>query len=125
MVKAYELRRQSKAELANLLESLKTELASLRVKQASSNQQQNAVPKMQNSTSVRKDIARVNTVTSQVQREQLRLFYKNAKFIPLDLRAKRTRAIRRRLTASEKALKTVKAQKKLTHFPQRKYAIKA
>ncbi|KAJ3356070.1 60S ribosomal protein L35 [Entophlyctis luteolus] len=122
MVKAYELRIKPKADLASLLEGLKTELASLRVKQASSNQQQNAVPKI---TSVRKDIARVNTVISQVQREQLRLYYKNAKFVPLDLRAKRTRAIRRRLTANERALKTVKAQKKLTHFPQRKYAIKA
>ncbi|KAI8608898.1 60S ribosomal protein L35, partial [Chytriomyces sp. MP71] len=119
-VRAYELRTKNKAELAKDLEDLKTELASLRVKQHSSssgNQQQ-----QQQRQSA---IARVNTVISQVQREQLRLFYKGAKFVPLDLRVKKTRAIRRRLTNFEKAQKTVKAQKKARHFPQRKYAIKA
>ncbi|KAJ3127632.1 U4/U6 small nuclear ribonucleoprotein prp4 [Physocladia obscura] len=118
IVKAYELRTKSKVDLARTLEDLKSELATLRIKQASSSsgQGQNSVPKI---TSVRKDIARVNTVISQVQRDQLRLFYKGAKYVPLDLRTKRTRAIRRRLTKSELSLKTVKAQKKLTHFPQR------
>ncbi|KAJ3072967.1 60S ribosomal protein L35 [Podochytrium sp. JEL0797] len=127
MVKAYELRTKSKAELQKDLEDLKHELASLRVKQASSSsnnqqQQQNSVPKI---TAVRKDIARVNTVISQVQRDQLRLYYKGAKYAPLDLRVKKTRAIRRRMTAFELAKKTVKAAKKAKHFPQRKYAIKA
>ncbi|KAI8610201.1 hypothetical protein BC830DRAFT_1162212 [Chytriomyces sp. MP71] len=128
-VRAYELRTKNKAELAKDLEDLKTELASLRVKQHSSSsgnqqqqQQRQSVPRI---TTVRKAIARVNTVISQVQREQLRLFYKGAKFVPLDLRVKKTRAIRRRLTNFEKAQKTVKAQKKARHFPQRKYAIKA
>ena len=32
------------------------------------------------------------------QRQHLREFYKNKKYLPLDLRAKKTRAIRRRLT---------------------------
>ncbi|KAI9351260.1 ribosomal L29 protein-domain-containing protein [Obelidium mucronatum] len=123
MVKAYELRTKSKAELTKDLEDLKHELAQLRVKQASaSNQQQNSVPRI---TAVRKSIARVNTVISQVQRDQLRLFYKGAKYAPLDLRVKKTRAIRRRLTKFEAAKVTVKAAKKAKHFPQRKFAIKA
>ncbi|ORY52351.1 hypothetical protein BCR33DRAFT_733096 [Rhizoclosmatium globosum] len=127
MVKAYELRTKSRAELVKDLDDLKHELAQLRVKQHSSSnnnnqQQQNSVPKI---TSVRKSIARVNTVISQIQRDQLRLRFKGEKYAPLDLRVKKTRAIRRRLTKFEAAKKTVKATKKAIHFPQRKYAIKA
>ncbi len=47
--------------------------------------------------SLRKDIARVLTVMNQKQRANLREFYKGKKYIPLDLRAKKTRAIRRKL----------------------------
>lgn len=73
---------------------------------------------------VRKSIARVLTVINANQRAQLRIFYKNKKYIPLDLRAKQTRAIRRRLTKHEAGLTTEKAKKKLSHFPQRMYAVK-
>lgn len=44
--------------------------------------------------------------------------------MPLDLRAKQTRAIRRRMTKHESNLITEKAAKKLRHFPQREYAVK-
>lgn len=47
---------------------------------------------------VRLSIAQVLTVTSQKQKAALREAYKNKKFLPLDLRPKKTRAIRRRLT---------------------------
>ena len=50
------------------------------------------------SNGVRKSIARVLTVTNQKQRQNLRDFYKGKKYLPLDLRPKRTRAIRRRMT---------------------------
>ena len=40
-------------------------------------------------------------------------------------RKKQTRAIRHSLTKAEKAMKTQKQAKKLKHFPQRKYAVKA
>ena len=73
---------------------------------------------------VRKSIARTLTILNCKQRQQLRLFYKTKKYLPLDLRAKKTRAIRRRLTKHESLLKTEKAKKKATHFPKRKYAIK-
>jgi large subunit ribosomal protein L35e len=65
------------------------------------------------------------TVMSQNQREQLKLFYKNKKYLPLDLRQKKTRAIRRRLTKEELSKKTLKQKKKEIHFPARKYAVKA
>lgn len=64
------------------------------------------------------------TVINATQRQQLRIFYKGKKYLPLDLRAKATRAIRRRLSKHESTRKTLKAQKKETHFPKRKYAIK-
>lgn len=50
------------------------------------------------SNTVRKSIARVLTVMNQKQRSNLREMYKGKKYQPLDLRAKKTRAIRRRLT---------------------------
>jgi large subunit ribosomal protein L35e len=47
------------------------------------------------------------------------------RYTPLDLRSKQTRAIRRRLSKHEASLVTEKQKKKQTHFPQRKYAVKA
>ena len=73
---------------------------------------------------VRKSIARVLTVINANQRSQLRLFYKNKPYLPLDLRPKLTRALRRRLTKHEATVTTEKQKKKQIHFPQRKYAIK-
>ncbi|KLJ08638.1 large subunit ribosomal protein L35e [Blastomyces silverae] len=73
---------------------------------------------------LRKSIAKVLTVINANQRSQLRLFYKNKKYLPLDLRPKQTRAIRRRLSKHEASLRTEKEKKKLVHFPQRKYAVK-
>jgi len=73
---------------------------------------------------VRKSIARVLTVININQRSQLRIFYKNKKYLPLDLRAKQTRAIRRRLSKEDASRVTEKQKKKQTHFPQRNYAVK-
>lgn len=58
------------------------------------------------------------------QRSQLRLFYKNKKYLPLDLRPKLTRAMRRRLTKHEATMVTERQRKRQIHFPERKYAIK-
>lgn len=73
---------------------------------------------------VRKSIARVLTVINANQRAQLRLFYKNKKYLPLDLRPKLTRDLRRRLTKYEATRTTEKHRKRQIHFPQRKYAVK-
>lgn len=73
---------------------------------------------------VRKSIARVLTVISHSQRENLRKFYQNKKYKPLDLRPKKTRAIRRALTKDEASRKTLRQRKKLRNFPKRKYAVK-
>ncbi len=50
------------------------------------------------SNTVRKSIARVMTVMNQKARQNLREYYKDKKYLPLDLRVKKTRAIRRRMT---------------------------
>jgi large subunit ribosomal protein L35e len=77
-----------------------------------------------NSHDIRKSIARVLTVINAKQRAQLRLFYKDKKYLPLDLRAKQTRAIRRRLSPEDASRVLEKTKKRQTHFPQRKFAVK-
>jgi len=120
-VKTAELWKKNKAELTKQLEELKAELQQLRVQKMTGG----AASKLTKIHDVRKSIARVLTVINAVQRHQIRLFYNGKKYKPLDLRPKKTRAIRRRLTPHESSLKTVKEKKKLKHHPQRKYAVKA
>jgi len=120
-VKTQQLWTKSKSDLAKQLDELKQELANLRVQKISGG----AASKLTKIHDVRKSIAKVLTVINANQRHQLRLFYAKKKHIPLDLRAKKTRAIRRRLTKHEKSLKTEKQKKKEVHFPMRTYAIKA
>ncbi|CAG61055.1 uncharacterized protein GVI51_J08921 [Nakaseomyces glabratus] len=117
-VKAYELRTKSKEQLENQLLSLKKELAELQVQKLS----RPSLPKIH---TVRKDIARVLTIINEQQREAVRQLYKGKKYQPKDMRAKKTRALRRALTKFEATRVTEKQKKKQIAFPQRKYAIKA
>ena len=73
---------------------------------------------------VRKSIACVLTVIGQKQRENLRKLYKGKKFKPLDLRRKKTRAMRRALTKYERSRKTLRQKKRDTFNPPRVYAVK-
>ncbi|KAF8655318.1 hypothetical protein AX16_003215 [Volvariella volvacea WC 439] len=120
-VKAYELQSKSKNDLAKQLQELKGELLSLRVQKITGG----SAAKLTRINTVRKAIARVLTVTNQKARQNLREYYKKKKYLPLDLRPKKTRAIRRRLTKHEASLKTLKQKKKEQNFPTRKYAVKA
>merc|ERR1711933_207024 len=74
---------------------------------------------------VRKSIAVVLTVINQKEMSELRKFYAGKKYKPLNLRAKKTRAIRRRLTRKQLSMKTERTQKRLANFPMRKYALAA
>ena len=88
-------------------------------------QHANSVPIFScSSHDLRKSIARVLTYINAQQRSQLRLLYKGKKYLPLDLRPKKTRAIRRRLSKHEATLVSEKQRKRQIHFPMRKYAIK-
>merc|ERR1712004_201009 len=118
---AHELRTKSKSELNTQLKELKGELAALRVAKVTGG----APNKLSKIKVVRKSIARVWTVLNTNQRAALKSAYEGKKYLPLDLRAKKTRAIRRRLTKHQSGLKLEKQIKKATAFPQRKFAVKA
>eukprot|EP01134_Creolimax_fragrantissima_P008393 CFRG8393T1 len=120
-VKAHELRTKNKDELLKQLDELKTELASLRVAKVTGG----AASKLSNISVVRKSIATVLTVLTQTQREHLRAHYKGKKYAPLDLRVKKTRAIRLRLSKADATRVSASVAKKAKHFPMRKYAVKA
>ncbi|KAG9235641.1 60S ribosomal protein L35 [Amylocarpus encephaloides] len=120
-VKTGQLWSKNKADLANQLTDLKKELGQLRTQKIAGG----SASKLTKIHDIRKSIAKVLTVINANQRAQLRLFYKGKKYLPLDLRSKGTRAIRRRLSPSEKAATLEKTKKRAVHFPQRKFAIKA
>nr|CCQ18603.1 60S ribosomal protein L35 [Sycon ciliatum] len=119
-VKAHELRGKRKEELQSQLTELKTELSQLRVAKVTAG----AASKMAKIKLVRHSIARVLTVMTQTQRENLQKFYRKKKHVPVDLRPKKTRAIRRRLTKHEDSRRTLRQIKRDTHFSLRKYAVK-
>lgn len=122
-VKAHELRNKTKSDLGKQLEELKKELGNLRVQRTTGG----TSAKVAKIGIVRKNIARVLTVVNQKTKFSLREQYKDAKGakLPLDLRQKKTRAIRRRLTPEQASKKTVKQTKKDNYYPKRVYAIRA
>mmetsp|Transcript_26414 Transcript_26414/g.66649 ORF Transcript_26414/g.66649 Transcript_26414/m.66649 type:complete len:125 (-) Transcript_26414:100-474(-) len=120
-IKAYQLRTKSKSELMSQLGELKQELQTLRIAQVTGG----APARLAKIGSIRKSIARVLTVTNQITKGKLREKFAGEKFLPIDLREKKTRAIRRRLTKEQAAKKTVKQIKKDAYFPKRVYAVRA
>merc|ERR1711990_355969 len=90
-VKAHELVGKNKSELLKKLNDLQEELAQLRVAKVTGG----AASKLSKIKVVRKSIARVFTVINQTQKAQLRIYYKDKDLMPLDLRYKKTRAIRK------------------------------
>lgn len=121
MVKAYELRGLPKEELLKTLNDLRKEASDLAVAKVTGG----AASKIAKIKSVRKSIARVLTVHNQQQKESIRKASAGQKYISKDLRMKKTRAIRRALTKEQKNKKTLKQTKKDTHFPMRRYAVRA
>merc|ERR1712071_456924 len=90
-VRCRDLRTKKKEELVKQLDELKKELSQLRVAKVT----RGAASKLSKIRVVRKSIARILIVMNQKQK-------------PLDLRTKKTRAMRRALTPHEKGLKTSK-----------------
>ncbi|KAF2214660.1 hypothetical protein CERZMDRAFT_65903 [Cercospora zeae-maydis SCOH1-5] len=120
-VKASQLWGKNKDELKKQLDDLKAELVQLRTQKIAGG----ASSKLNKIHDVRKSIARVLTIINANQRAQLRLFYQKKKYLPLDLRSKQTRAIRRRLSPEDAKRVTEKQKKRQRHFPQRQFAVKA
>jgi len=120
-VRARELRGKKKEELEQQLDGLKQELLQLRVSKVTGTNP----TKLSKIREVRKSIARVLTVINQTQKDNLRKFYKGKKYKPIDLRPKKTRALRRALSKHEASIKTAKQQARERAFPLRKFAVKA
>lgn len=121
MVKAHEIRDLSKEDLVKTLQDLRKELSELHVAKVTDG----AASKIAKIKSVRKSIARVLTVHNQQQKEGIRKACAGAKYMPKDLRAKKTRAMRRALTKAERSKKTHKQCRMEAAFPKVKYAVKA
>lgn len=119
-VKTKDLRGKKKEELVKQLDELKQELANLRVAKVTGG----TASKLSKIRVFRKNIARVLTIIGQNQKENLRKLYKGKRHMPIDLRPKLTRAIRRRLTRHEQQIKTRKELRKQRLWPQRKFALK-
>ena len=68
---------------------------------------------------------RVSDKTEGDSVQKVETTIKNLKFrhLPLDLRPKRTRAIRRRLTKFESKLLTLRQLKRKLNFPKRRFAV--
>ena len=120
-IKARDLCGKKKEELLKQLEDLKVELSQLRMAEVTGG----AASKLSQIRVVRKSIARVLTIINQTQKENLRKFYKGKKYKPLDLRPKKTRAMRHRLNKHEENLKIKKHQRKERLYSLRRYAVKA
>jgi large subunit ribosomal protein L35e len=121
MVKAYELRSMNKDELLKQLAEHRKELSELHVAKVTDG----AASKIAKIKSVRKSIARILTVHNQQQKEGLRKASAGAKYVPKDLRSKKTRAMRRALSKAERSKKTQKQKRMAAAFPPVKFAVKA
>merc|ERR1712241_808185 len=121
-VKASDLRGKPKAELTAKLNEAKQELNNLRVAKVSGS---GAASKLAKIRVVRKAIAQTLNVINQTQKAEIRKLYQGKKYKPVDLRPKKTRALRRRLNKHQESLKTSKQAAKERLFKQRKFALKA
>ena len=117
-VKAYELRNKTSKELLKELDDMKAELAQLRVSKVSGG----AASKLAKIKTVRKAIARILTVYNQKQKAEARKQYAGKKYVPLDLRPKKTRKIRRALKKEQIYAKTSRTKTREQNFPMRRYS---
>merc|ERR1712080_449612 len=101
------------------LDEMKNELSQLRVAKVAGG----AASKLAKIKIVRKSIARILTVYNQKQKADARKECKGKKYTPLDLRPKKTRAIRRSLKVEQKIAKTTRQKTRANNFPMRRFAV--
>merc|ERR1712083_1103641 len=101
-VKAHELRAKDETACVEELQKHRKELASLRVSKVAAAPQ----VKLAKVRAVRKNIAKVLTVLNEKARAEAKDLNKGKKYTPYDLRLKKTRAFRRRMTKFEKTRQT-------------------
>merc|ERR1711939_11498 len=103
-VKAHELRTKSEADCTEELAKHRKELAALRVSKVAAAPQ----VKLAKVRAVRKNIAKVLTVLNEKRRAVARDAFAKKKYTPYDLRAKKTRAFRRKLTKNQRNAQTLR-----------------
>ena len=145
---AKEFRGKKNEELLGELKKMREELQKIRFTRSSGT----AVSKLSKIKDLRKQIARILTVIRENKKldvvkslrervskkeekedkdkkdkkeEEVKTTIKNLKMkhIPLDLRPKLTRAMRRRMTKFERKLVTLRQLKRKLNFPMRKFAV--
>ena len=138
---AKEYRKKNTSDLLNDLKKLREDLQKIRFTKGTGT----AVAKLSKIKDLRKQIARILTiirenkkadvvkglrekVTKEVKEgkeEEVKTTIKNLKMkhIPLDLRPKLTRAMRRRMTKFERKLVALRQLKRKLNFPMRKFAV--
>ena len=119
MVKASVLRKKTEEQLNKDLEEFRKNLSELRFNKVSASHQM----KVSKLRTVRKDIARVLTTINTMKKDAAREKYAKAKYMPLDLRAKKTRKLRRKMTKHQRGLTTLKERKRAENYPQRTFAL--
>ena len=134
-------KKKNNTELLSDLKKLREELQQIRFTRVSGT----AVSKLSKIKTLRKEIARVLTIIRENKKnevvsnllkrkekelkdgkeEEINKTIKNlkVKHIPIDLRAKKTRAQRKALTKFENNLLTLKQLKRRLNFPKRKFAV--
>ena len=138
---ATEYRKKNSTELLADLKKLREELQTIRFTKVTGT----AVSKLSKIKGLRKQIARILTIIRENKKQEVisKLLTKETKevvdgketsvsktiknlkmkHLPLDLRPKKTRAIRRKMTKFESKLLTLKLFKRKLSFPMRKFAV--
>ena len=138
---AAEYRKKNNTELLADLKKLREELQTIRFTKVTGT----AVSKLSKIKGLRKQIARILTIIRENKKQEVisKLLTKETKevvdgketsvsktiknlkmkHLPLDLRPKKTRAIRRKMTKFESKLLTLKLFKRKLSFPMRKFAV--
>merc|ERR1712151_106205 len=120
-VKAHELRSKDEQACVEELQKHRKEWASLRVSKVAAAPQ----VKLAKVRAVRKNIAKVLTVISEKRRAEARDAFAKKRYTPYDLRQKKTRAFRRKMTKFERTRTTKRQQEKADNSKLRKYAVAA
>ncbi|MBP43865.1 MAG: 50S ribosomal protein L29, partial [Deltaproteobacteria bacterium] len=94
----------SKDALTAKLAELRQELATLKVAKVTAQ----SASKLGKINVVRKDIAKVLTVINQARKAELQKLYRGKSVKPVDLKPRKTRALRKRLNKHEESLKSLK-----------------
>eukprot|EP00828_Plagiopyla_frontata_P033942 TRINITY_DN440_c0_g1_i9.p2 TRINITY_DN440_c0_g1~~TRINITY_DN440_c0_g1_i9.p2 ORF type:complete len:148 (+),score=29.78 TRINITY_DN440_c0_g1_i9:166-609(+) len=119
-LRVFRLRTKTPEELTKQLEELKKELAQMRVAKVSGG----TASKLGRIKILRKSIAKYLTVMNEQNLKKVREMYKGKKYKPLNIRHKKTRAIRRKLTKKQQNAEVLRVQKKKQNFPLRKFALR-